>query len=275
MSAERLTVAAALRGTRLEPLDARVLLQHVLGVGHAELIAHAERMLTAAEADRYLQLAARRRGGEPIAYLVGWREFYGRRFNVDPSVLIPRPETELLVDLALERIADQSRAAVLDLGTGSGNIAITIACERRGIDLVATDTSPAALAFARTNARLLGAERIEFLHGDGFAPVAGRRFDLIASNPPYVAANDAHLDAGDLRFEPRSALAGGPDGLTCIRTIVGEAHRFLTPGGWLLFEHGYDQGPACTALLGAAGFTDILLEKDLAGQPRVSAGRKR
>ena len=275
MSAEGLTVAVALRATGLEPLDARVLLQDVLGVGHAELIAHAERVLTTAEADRYLQLVVRRRGGEPIAYIVGWREFYGRRFGVDPSVLIPRPETELLVDLALERMGDEPRAAVLDLGTGSGNIAVTIACERRDAGLAAIDTSAASLACARKNARLLGAERIEFLHGDWFAPVAGRRFDLIVSNPPYIAADDAHLDAGDLRFEPRSALAAGPDGLACIRTIVGEAHRFLTPGGWLLFEHGYDQGPACTALLGAAGFTDVWLAKDLAGQSRVSAGRKR
>ena len=275
MSAEGLTVDAALRGTGLEPLDARVLLQHVLGVGHAQLIAHAERALTAVEADQYLQLVMRRRGGEPIAYLVGWREFYGRRFGVDASVLIPRPETELLVELALERVADQSRAAVLDLGTGSGNIAITLACERREDGLVATDASTAALARARANARRLGADRIEFLHGDFFAPVAGRRFDLIVSNPPYVADADAHLDAGDLRFEPRSALAAGPDGLACIRMIVAEAHRHLNPGGWLLFEHGHDQGPACAALLENAGFIAVSLAKDLAGLPRVSIGRTR
>jgi release factor glutamine methyltransferase len=252
-----------------------LLLQHVLGVEHTALIAHPERVLAAGETDRYLQLVVRRRGGEPVAYLVGWREFYGRRFGVDSSVLIPRPETELLVDLALERIRDRSPGTVLDLGTGSGNIAITIACERSGVMPVATDTSAAALACARVNAQRLGAERIEFLQGDWFAPVAGRRFDLIVANPPYVAGDDAHLHQGDLRFEPRPALAAGADGLICIRTIVGEAHRHLTPGGWLLFEHGYDQGPACATLLQEAGFTDVSLANDLAGLPRVSAGRVR
>jgi release factor glutamine methyltransferase len=190
-------------------------------------------------------------------------------------VLIPRPETELLVDLALDRLRNRSHATVLDLGTGSGNIAITIACERGDVDVVATDTSAAALTCARANAQLLGAERVELLRGDGFAPVAGRRFDLIVSNPPYVAADDAHLQLGDLRFEPRSALVAGSDGLACIRMIVAEAHRHLTRGGWLLFEHGYDQGAACSALLEDAGFTDISLVTDLAGFPRVSAGRSR
>ena len=275
MTAERLTVARALRGTGLEPVDARLLLQHALGLEHAGLIAHGDRVLSAAEAERYLGLVDRRRSGEPIAYLVGWREFYGRRFGVERSVLIPRPETEMLVELALERIPVRSPATVLDLGTGSGNIAITIACECSEAVIVATDTCAAALQCAQANSRRMGADRIEFLQGDWFAPVAGRRFGLIVSNPPYVAVDDAHLRAGDLRFEPRTALAAGIDGLTCIRTIVGAAQSHLLPGGWLLFEHGHDQGPACGALLEDAGFADVLLAKDLAGLPRVSAGRKR
>ena len=270
---ERLSVAAALRGTGLEPRDARVLLQHVLGVSHTRLITRSERVLTDTEADEYLRLVVRRRQGEPIAYLVGWREFYGRRFTIDPSVLIPRSESELLVDLALERIATDAPVAILDLGTGSGNIAVSIALERSRTTLVATDQSAEALACARGNADRLGAERIEFLQGDWFAPLAGRRFDLIVSNPPYVAEGDAHLLQGDLRFEPRSALAAGGDGLACVRTIISQAHGYLKPRGWLLFEHGYDQGAACARLCEDAGFRAIVVAKDLAGLPRVSGGR--
>ena len=266
-------MAAALRGTGLEPRDARVLLQHVLGVSHTRLITHGERVLTETEADEYLRLVVRRRHGEPIAYLVGWREFYGRRFTIDKSVLIPRPESELLVDLALERIAADASVAILDLATGSANIAVTIALERRTTDVVATDHSTAALSCARANADRLGAERVEFLEGDWFASLAGRRFDLIVSNPPYVADGDAHLLRGDLRFEPRSALAGGSDGLACVRTIVSHAPRYLKPRGWFLFEHGYDQAGACARLLEEAGFRDVLLAKALAGLPRVSGGR--
>ena len=250
-----------------------MLLQHVLGVSHTRLITHGERVLTEAETDEYLRLIVRRRHGEPIAYLVGWREFYGRRFMIDKSVLIPRPESELLVDLALARIAADASGPILDLATGSGNIAVTIALERRTLAVVATDDSAAALRCARDNAHRLGAERVEFLEGDWFAPLAGRRFDLIVSNPPYVAEGDAHLLQGDLRFEPRPALSGGSDGLACIRTIVSHAPRYLEPGGWLLFEHGYDQAGACARLLDEAGFRDLVLAKDLAGLPRVSGGR--
>ena len=275
MPAERLTVTAALRNTGLEPPDARVLLQQVLATDHAYLLAHGERVLTEAETQAYLKLAARRRHGEPIAYLIGSKEFYGRPFQVGPSVLIPRPESELLVDLALERMPSASQDAVLDLATGSGNIAITVALERVSANVVGTDNSLAALTCARANAALLGATRVEFRSGDWFAPVAGRRFDLILANPPYIADGDSHLQQGDLRFEPHAALAAGADGLNCIRTIVGQAGGHLQPGGWLLFEHGYDQSAACARLLAQAGFVDMLLAKDLAGMPRVSGGRLR
>ena len=271
-SSELSTVGDALRARELDPIDARVLLEHVLGAGHAELIAHRERRLTAPERDRYAHLVERRRHGEPIAYLIGWREFYGRRFAVDPAVLIPRPESELLVELALQHLGARAQATVLDLGTGSGNLAVTIALERPDLEVFATDISESALACARRNARDLGA-RIQFKQGDWFAPVAGRRFDLIVSNPPYVADADLHLSAGDLRFEPQAALRGGPDGLACLRSLVERAPSHLWPGGWLIFEHGYDQAVACAKLLDRAGFADVSLAKDLAGLPRVSAGR--
>jgi len=273
MSPEHWSVATALHNSGLEPLDARLLLQHVLGVDHAALIMHGERVLTSAEFHAYRALVERRLRGEPIAYLVGWREFYGRRFAVDASVLIPRPETELLVDLALDRIAPGSGTAILDLGSGSGAIAITIALERIASELVATDASTAALACARSNALRLGADRIEFLAGNWFAPVGGRRFDLIVSNPPYVAEGDPHLGQGDVRFEPGLALVAGPDGLRAIRTIVPQAQRYLIPGGWVLLEHGHDQENGCAALLKQAGFIDVFVARDLAGLPRVSGGR--
>ena len=268
-----LKVAAALRNTRLDALDARLLLQHVLGLDHAALIRHRERVLAAAELSRFEALVERRSRGEPIAYLIGWREFYGRRFEVDSSVLIPRPETELLVDLALDRIAPGGVAAILDVATGSGNVAITIALERSAAKVVGTDASPGALGCAWANALRLGANRVELLHGDWFAPVQGRQFDLIVSNPPYVAEADPHLGLGDVRFEPRFALAAGADGLGAIRVIVGQARHYLTSRGWLLLEHGYDQEEACAALLEQAGLTDRFVAKDLAGMPRVSGGR--
>jgi release factor glutamine methyltransferase len=266
-------IAAALAGVAIDPLDARVLLQEVLGVGHAYLIAHPERVLGAAEHARFAALVERRRAGEPVAYLVGWREFYGGRFHVDPAVLIPRPETELLVDQALERMPAGRALRVLDLGTGSGNIAVTLALERPQAAVTAVDRSAAALAVAAGNAVALGAQ-VDWRCGDWLAPVAGERFDLIVSNPPYVAAGDPHLARGDLRFEPPHALVAGADGLASIRHLVAAAGRCLEPGGWLLFEHGCDQAEACAALLHAAGYVEAFGALDLAGQPRVSGGRK-
>lgn len=266
-----MNIAEALVGAGLKPLDARVLLQHVLQASHAELIAHPERALRADEQASYRRLAERRRCGEPIAYLTGWREFYGRRYGVDPAVLIPRPETELLVDAALARLP-VCGASILDLGTGSGNVAVTLALERPAAAVTATDLSAAALARARANAESLGA-RIELLAGNWYEPVAERRFDVIVSNPPYVAEGDAHLREGDLRFEPPASLAAGPDGMAAIRAIVAEARLHLEPAGWLIFEHGCEQAEASASILREAGFDACFLARDLAGLPRVSGGR--
>jgi release factor glutamine methyltransferase len=230
-------------------------------------------VLSESEDARIDMLVARRALGQPVAYLVEKREFYGRDFAVGPEVLIPRPETEVLVEAILERMAP--RSSVLDLGTGSGAIAVTLACERPAASLTATDTSEAALATARANAKSNGcAERIEILRGAWYEPLAGRRFDLIASNPPYVSGADPHLGQGDLRFEPRAALTDGSrDGLDSIRAIVAGASDHLGAGGWLLFEHGYDQAEAARALLEATGFDPIVSIADLAGIARVAGGK--
>ena len=269
-----LTIGAALRLPGLDPVDARVLLQHVLGMSHAALLAHPERVLSGEERRRFTALAARRAQGEPVAYLVGWWEFYGRRFAVGASVLIPRPETELLIDRSLELLPPGASADVLDLGTGSGIIALTLALERPHCARTAVDASAAALALARENAQTLGVGRVAFWHGDWYGPIAQRAFDLIVSNPPYVADTDPHLELGDLRFEPAAALRAGSDGLAAIRHIVAQAPAHLRPNGWLLFEHGYDQADACRDLLARAGFVDITTACDLAQLPRVSGGRK-
>jgi len=271
-----ITIAQALRMPGIAPVDARVLLQHVLGVEHAYLVAHSERVLQDEERVRFLQLHARRSAGEPVAYLIGWREFYGRRFRVDPSVLIPRPETELLVELALERIPVDRPSRVLDLGTGSGNIAITLALERPAARVIAIDVSAAALTCARGNAAALGAGNVEFLQGAWFSPLSGHpgRFDLVVSNPPYVAEGDPHLAQGDVRFEPRSALAAGGTGMDSICEIAAKATRLLVSNGMLLLEHGHDQEQAVADVLGEAGYVGCFCVRDLAGHPRVSGGRR-
>lgn len=272
MSSPAVTIAAALRSPEADPVDARVLLQHALNVTHAYLIAHSERTLTDAEQDRFRQSLARRAAGEPVAYLVGRREFFGRDFRVSPAVLIPRPETELLVETALDKVRGCEAPHVLDLGTGSGCVAITLALERSDAKVVAADLSADALRIATDNARDLGAANVSFARGDWFDAVGRLAFDLIVSNPPYVAAADPHLSEGDLRFEPRSALASGPTGLDDIAAIVARATRHLRPGGWLLLEHGFDQAEAVCAMLASAGFEDRFMTRDLAGQPRVSGG---
>jgi release factor glutamine methyltransferase len=227
--------------------------------------------VTPGSAERYRHWLERRAAGEPIAYLTGACEFYGLEFRVTPAVLIPRPETELLVDLALERLPAAGRARVLDLGTGSGCIAVTLAHLRPQLEVWAADVSPAALEVARDNARRLLAP-VRFRRSDWLAGQAGERFDLILANPPYVAAHDPHLSQGDLRFEPACALVAGEDGLDDIRRIVAAAPAHLAPGGWLLFEHGYDQARRCRALLAAAGFARVASWRDLAGIERVSGG---
>jgi len=255
-------------------VDAQVLVAHLLGVDRTYLVANPMCVLTESEDARIDAFIAQRAVGQPVAYLVQKREFYGREFAVGPDVLIPRPETETLVEAALARMA--STARVLDLGTGSGAIAVTLACERPHARITATDTSAPALAIAHANAAShSAADRVEWLCGSWYEPVAGRRFDAIVSNPPYVAASDPHLGRGDLRFEPPAALTdGSPDGLEAIRAIVAGAPAHLEPGGWLVVEHGYDQQEAVMALLGDAGFTGRFSIDDLAGIPRVAGGRK-
>ena len=255
---------------RIESADAKLLLRQVLGCSASELAAHPERMLDESQASRYAEWVARRGAGEPAAYLVGSREFYGREFRVTPAVLIPRPETELLVEVALAKVSGGGTphdVKIFDLGAGSGCVAITLALEL-GCEVTAVDVSPEALAVARENAERLGAN-VKFVQSDWFAAIEGE-FDLIVGNPPYVAEGDPHLR--DLAFEPMTALVCGTDGLNAIRRIVAEAPRYLKPGGWLLLEHGYDQAEAIRALLTEAGFRTIEQRRDLAGIVRVSGG---
>ena len=267
-------IAAALGLTRRDArLDARVLAAHVLGVDTAWLIAHDTDPLTDTHVAAFESLLFRRLDGVPIAYLVGTREFYGRPFRVTPDVLIPRPDTELLVERALACIPSDQAVDVLDLGTGSGCIAITLALERPLTRVTAVDRSTAALAIARRNADILNA-RIEFLTSDWFAALAGRRFDLIVSNPPYVAAADPHLAHGDVRFEPLTALAAGHDGLDDLRHLIRAACDHLKPGGALLLEHGYDQADAVVELLRQHGLEQTCTLRDLGGLNRVSGGRR-
>ena len=265
------SVAEMLRIANIDPIDSRALLRVALGVSDAYLVAHPGQPLTEQQHERYLDWVERRRAGEPVAYLAGEREFYSLAFKVTPAVLIPRPETELLVDIALERVPAHEPFRVLDLGTGSGCVAIAIAKHRSRAQVTATDASRAALAVARENAARHGSG-IEFIESDWLKALAGRRFDLIVSNPPYVAEHDPHLSQGDSRFEPRAALVAGADGLSCIRLIIVQARAHLEPGGGLLFEHGYDQAARCRALLAQAGYFDVATRRDLAGIERVSGG---
>ena len=225
-------------------------------------------------AERFEALLARRQAGEPVAYLTGTQGFWTLELEVSPATLIPRPETELLVELALARSPVDAGARIADLGTGSGAIGLAIAKERPRAAVIATDASRAALEVARRNATRNRIATVEFREGDWLAPLAGETFDLIASNPPYIADGDPHLGEGDLRFEPPSALSSGADGLDAIRRIVRDAPAHLASGGWLLLEHGWDQGEAVRALLEAAGFMDVETAQDLEGRDRVTLGRK-
>jgi release factor glutamine methyltransferase len=267
-----MTVGQALQAAQIEPREARILLAEASGFSQASVIAHPERELPQDVAERFAIMAARRRTGEPIAYITGRREFYGLTLAVGPAVLIPRPETELLVELALERLPAESDAPVLELGTGSGAIAFALKRLRRRARIVAVEASAAALEFARRNGTRLGLD-VEFRHGRWFEPVAGGSFALIVANPPYVAAGDPHLAQGDLRFEPRSALAAGEDGLDAIRQIARGAPGHLAPGAWLLLEHGMGQERAVRSLLAEAGLESVSTWPDLAGIARVTGGR--
>ncbi len=267
------TIGTLLRESGLPRSEAELLLRALLGRERAHLIAHAEEAIDSSKARSARDWFARRRTGEPAAYITGRREFYGVALHITPDVLIPRPETELLVELALGRIPRAS-ARVLELGTGSGAIALALARERPDLAIVATDISEAALAVARRNSREHRAA-IEFVNSDWFEALGPGRFDLIVSNPPYVAAEDAHLERGDVRFEPRLALVSGEDGLDCIRRIAARAQSRLRPGGWLLLEHGYDQKEPCVELFLELGYAEVEDLKDLAGLPRACAGRWR
>ncbi|RKP43961.1 peptide chain release factor N(5)-glutamine methyltransferase [Trinickia fusca] len=272
------TASALLRVSPLPALEARILLGHALGWRRTELITRGDEPLAEAALAHYRALEARRVAGEPIAQIVGTREFYGLEFDVTPHVLIPRPETELLVEQALAAIESIARPRVLDLGTGSGAIAIAIAASRPDAHVCALDRSPEALATAERNAaRLLDAQRpggpLQVMQSDWYAALERTaRFDLIVSNPPYIACDDPHLTLGDLRFEPRGALTDEADGLSAIRAIVAAAPAFLVPGGSLWIEHGYDQAAAVRVLLTERGLTDVHSLTDLAGIERATGG---
>lgn len=260
-------VGEAITGSGIDPREARLLLSEVCGFSQATLAASPEEEIPFEVENAFLDLTERRRAGIPVAYLLGRKEFYGLELSVNPSVLIPRPETELLVDLALERKA----SSILDLGTGSGAIALALKSTNRDAQVVATEADAAALVTAKRNAARLSLE-VDFRHGRWFDPVAGERFDLIVSNPPYVAEGDPHLEA--LRFEPKCALLAGPEGLDCFRDIVSAAGAHLSPGGCLLLEHGFGQERAVRDLLSDAGFALITTWPDLAGIPRVTGGKR-
>ena len=262
-----MTVADALGASGLEAREARLLLAHATGFSAAAVVAFPERELSAEAAERFSAFAERRRRGEPVAYLVGEKEFYGLPLAVNPAVLIPRPETELLVDLALER---QFSAAV-DLGSGCGAIALALKHERPKARIIGVEASAAALEVARRNAVRLGLD-VEWRHGRWCEPLAGDLYDLILANPPYIAEGDPHLAA--LTCEPRQALIAGPDGLDAIRAIAAQAPAHLERGGWLLIEHGAGQEAAVRGLLEGAGLEEMRTWPDLAGIARVSGGRR-
>lgn len=256
-------------------LDAEILLALATGKPRTHFRAWPEKPLGEAEEQIFHKLLEQRLQGRPVAHITGSREFWSREFLVTPDVLIPRPETELLVELALERVTPGQAARIADLGTGSGAVAVTLALELPAAAVTALDLSPAALKIAAENAARLGAHNIRFVLSDWFdALPSAEAFDLIVSNPPYIAGQDPHLGQGDVRFEPRLALVSGADGLDAIRHIIDTAPKRLAPGAWLLFEHGYDQAEAARSLLRKAGFEAVASFEDLQGHGRVSGGRK-
>ncbi len=260
-----MTVAEALRA--IAAREARILLAEATGFSAATLVAFPEKHLPKEAEDKFLEFVSRREKGEPVAYIVGHKEFYGLDLAITPAVLVPRPETELLVDLALER----SFARALDLGTGSGALALALKRNRPAASIVAVEANASALVVARRNAAKFGLE-IDFRHGRWLEPVAGERFELIVANPPYVAEGDPHLPA--LRFEPREALVSGPDGLDALRRIAADAPAHLAPGGWLLLEHGLGQEESVRRLLERSGLEEVRSWPDLSGIPRVTGGKR-
>jgi release factor glutamine methyltransferase len=264
------SVDAVLQLTGLDRQEARILVMHALHLSRAQLITQSNRSLTTDEAQHISQLFERRIAGEPIAYIVGEREFYGLSFIVTPDVLIPRPDTELLVELALERLPTHGK--LLDMGTGSGAIAIAVAHTRRDANVTALDQSSAALAVAQRNAVRHKVD-VQLLHSDWYDAVPEKTFNVIVANPPYIREDDIHLQQGDLRFEPISALTDHADGMSALRVISSNASRHLAAGGWLLMEHGYDQSDAVRRLLAEHGFEAVQSWRDIAGIERVSGGK--
>lgn len=277
-----MTIEAALRGAQTQlaklvdtneaKLDAQLLLQHVLNVNRAWLISHQHDTLPSSIHETYKALINRRMKGEPIAYILGTREFYGLNLKVTPNTLIPRPDTETLVEAALARIPLQKKLTICDLGTGSGAIALAIAKHRPQAFVLALDALQTALDIAIENAQSLKIANIKFILSNWFSCIKDQKFDVIVSNPPYIESNDIHLNQGDLRFEPTSALASGQDGLDDIRSIINQAPQHLHPHGWLLLEHGYNQAEPVAALLKQSGFCQISHVQDLAGIHRVTLG---
>lgn len=260
---------------RIDGADARLLLAHALQRDVTWLYAHGQQLAPTDVLRAFDVLVARRAAGEPVAYLVGRRGFWTMDLAVTNETLIPRPETELLVELALQRLPPGDVRRVVDLGTGSGAIALAIACERPDAEVLATDRSVAALAVAHGNAVALGLGNVRFVASDWLQSLAGEaRFAMIATNPPYIAEGDVHLREGDLRYEPRAALSSGSDGLAAIRCVVAGALTHLEPGGWLLLEHGWTQGKAVRDLLATAGYVDVTTAQDLESRDRVTMARR-
>lgn len=265
--------ALAVAYSTINKNDAILLLQHVLIVNHAFLLTYPDQILTTQQFEKFSCLVQQRIEGLPVAYLIGERAFFDLTLKVTEAVLIPRPETELLVEWALKLIPPQKFFKVLDLGTGSGAIAISIAKHRPQTLVVATDLSLAAINVCRRNARILKVANLNVISGNWFNELSGEKFDLIVSNPPYVAETDPHLQQGDLRFEPKMALSAGKHGMACITHIINAAPGYLSKDGWLLLEHGYDQSEACGKLLRDMDFSNICSYPDLAGIMRVSGGQ--
>lgn len=254
-------------------LDGEILLAHVLGIPRSQLLAHPEQIIPEDKLHLVTQLIMQRSSGLPVAYLTGQREFWSLPLKVTPATLIPRPDTELLVEQSLRQVPQVARSPILELGTGSGAVTLALAAERPSCTITSTDISEHALTVARENADALGIRNVEFLHGDWFAPVSSRRFRLIVSNPPYVAETDPRLQSADLRFEPMMALASGPDGLAAIRKIVHSSPDHLDQNGVLLLEHGQGQAASVRQLMETSGFRDVHSVHDLTGIERVCVGR--
>ena len=255
-------------------LDAEVLLAHVLDKQRVYLLTWPEQALTDEQQHRYQQLITQRLQGVPIAYLTGTREFWSLPLMVSSDTLIPRADTETLVSIALQKLQGKQAQRICDLGTGSGAIALALASERPDCELLATDISAASLAIAEQNATQLGLRNVRFQQSDWFAALADQQFDLIVSNPPYIAQQDPHLTQGDVAYEPRQALAAGPEGLDDLLLIAADAQDHLSSAGWLLMEHGYQQAEATRYLLKYMGYLNVRSWQDETGNPRVSGGQR-